>query len=165
VYKRHKNLVIEVLYYRWKEWESALHRRAPLIGSNGERGKPEQRTKTTWGKTVFVREMWLEKVRALVPPQTEEDFGALAAALAAEEKTTRVFAHFAAWNAWRLERTDAGEEAVARAKRASDVVAEELCKRSGRFRYGWRYHQKQAAAAAATGGEASALKEMGEGDG
>jgi hypothetical protein len=165
VRKRHKSLTIHGLYGTWKSYESALHRVGPVINADGKRAAPYRRTRNTWGKTVFLREMWLEKVRVLVPPD-DEGLEALRAALAAEENIGRLYAQYSLWNAWQRERTDAGEEALDRAKRASVAVAEELAKRSGRFRQSWKMicRRAQHAAAATTGGEAPALEELGEGD-
>lgn len=166
VHKRFRTLTIQGLYSTWKAYESALHRRGPVINADGRRDKPRPRNRSTWGRTVFVREMWLEKVRDLVPPATEEGFDALRAALAAEENIGKIYGQYSAWNAWREVHPDAGEEALACAKRASVAVAEELSKRSGRFRQSWKQtlRREQRAAGATAGGEAPAPDVMGEGD-
>jgi hypothetical protein len=166
VRKRSKALTIHGLYFKWKAYESALHKVGPVKGPDGQRAAPLfHRNHKTWGKTVFLREMWLEKVRVLVPP-TDEEFEVWAAALAAEEDNRRLYAQYSMWGAWQQERTDAGEEALARAKRAWFALGEELAKRSGRFRQGWKQvlHRERRAAAGTTGGETPALEGMGEGD-
>jgi hypothetical protein len=165
LHKRSKSLSIYGLYFKWKAYESALHKVGPVNGPDGQRAAPLfHRNHKTWGKTVFLREMWLEKVRVLVPP-TEEEFAAWTAALAAEEDTRRIYAQYSAWNAWREERADAGEETLARAKRASVAVGEELSRRSGRFRQSWKQMlHRERLAAAGTGGQAPALETVGGSD-